>query len=390
MTFKQITSDAITSLEAKDLESVVELDAIDHPTSIFVGRGSLALLASRTRGTVLVVGSRGSLQRTGFHDFVQSQSNWHIFEGVVPNPTPEVIGTAAILAKEVAAETIVGIGGGSSLDAARCVALMHGDVTCVGGLRKALQNNSSYKRQRRLVQVPTTAGTGSEVTPFAAIWSEDGNKSSVEHQTAFADMALVDPQLSDSMGPRLTASVGLDAMAHAMEAIWGRYTDPVACRYAERALHLVNHHLLECLEAPSQVHRNGVSLAALLAGLALARSRSAIAHALSYGLTGHYGIEHGIAVGMLCRALLPFQMQDAPEQVERILGAFATTQYEPVVDFINQVLRAASLEPTLSSFGVPSDVLPQIAQQAICSNRLSNSLGCWNSQRLIEVLEALG
>jgi len=382
--------DEIISIQARDLDAVIPIEPPDHPTSIFVGRGALDGLSAQTVGTVVVIGSKGSVARSGLDGVVASQRNWHVFDAVCPNPTPNVINAAAAHAHEVGADTIVGVGGGSALDAARCVALMMGNATRIDELKGCSPTDDRFRRQCRLIQIPSTAGTGSEVTPFAAIWTTAGEKSSAEHETGFADVALVDPALTDSMPVRLTASVGMDAMAHGIEAIWGRYTDPLAQRYAERALELVHQHLIPAISTPSETNRNGISLAALLAGLALARSRSAIAHALSYGLTGRFGIEHGIAVGMLCRALLPSQWQDAPQEVGVILRAFNADSTDEVSDFIARTLQAGGIETTLSGAGVPRHALTQIAEQAIASNRLSNSAGTWDVPRLVCLLQSMG
>jgi len=380
-------TESFLSLDPDRLDAPVSWRHPEHPVELLVGRGAVFQLPDGvTQTPVLVVTSRNSVRRSGLEQVFAEQQDWHVFNEVSPNPGPGVIENAARMAKEVGAQTIVGLGGGSALDAARCVSLMVGNASTVQALQSHIREGRPLARTVGLIQVPTTAGTGSEVTPWASVWSEDGQKASVDHPAGFADLAYVDPRLTDTMPPKLTAAVGLDAMTHAMEAIWGRHSDAVSDALAGRALGLLRTHLLVAVSDPNPRARNAVSAGALLAGMALSRTRSAIAHALSYPLTGRYQVAHGLAVGLMAIGALRLSQEDAPAGRERVVRASGSSAASDLAEMLVAVFEGIGETPSLSGLGVPKDSAEELVTTAMNSNRLGNMPGIWNKDRLARLL----
>ena len=363
--------------------------AFRNPVEVRFGRGRVGDLRDLAKPPALVVTGASGAARTGLAALLGGAPGLGVFSGVEPNPGPATIDRGAQLAAENGATTIVGLGGGSAMDAAKCIAQVIGGGGTLSAYREQAARGAVPPRSVRLVQVPTTAGSGSEVTRWASVWDQEGNKSSVDEEAGFADVALVDPALTDSMPPRLTAATGLDALAHAMEAIWGIHHDPVSDLYATRALELIRGNLLAAIRAPDEVRRDAMALAALLGGLALSHTRSAAAHALSYCLTGRWGIAHGLAVGILCRALLPCNRRYAPDRVGLVLDALGAGSDDEAAAFIDDVFRAAGLEPTLTGLGMDRESLEQLVDVAGASERLANNPGPPDRGQLLEVLTTI-
>ncbi|MEE2750413.1 MAG: phosphonoacetaldehyde reductase [Myxococcota bacterium] len=384
------TAESFFSFDLESLNAPVSWHHPAHPVDLRVGRGAILQLPNRvTRLPALVVSTRNSVDRSGRRQAFSEGDGWHVFHEVAPNPGPEIIEKAARFGREREVQTIVGLGGGSALDAARCVSLMSGQFSTVDELQAHIQEGRPLERQVDLIQAPTTAGTGSEVTPWASVWDSQGQKSSVDHPAGFADRAFVDPSLSDSMPPRLTAAVGLDAMTHAMEALWGRHGDSVSDSLATSALELLYAHLPAAISAPTSRDRNAVSAGSLLAGMALSRTRSAIAHALSYPLTGRYQVEHGFAVGVMAIAVLKLPEIDAPAGRDAVVSACRGSTALDVAETLRDIFKSIGVTPTLSSLGLPVSMVDELIETASASNRLGNMPGVWDESRLARLLSGI-
>ncbi|MBL8328793.1 MAG: iron-containing alcohol dehydrogenase [Rubrivivax sp.] len=226
---------------------------------------------------------------------------------------------------------LVGLGGGSVLDLAKLLRSRpaDGDFEAVAA---ALRGTAAWPALRHspLWLVPTTAGTGSEVTRWATIWDTDGRmalKRSFDEAWGFADRAFVDPALTLSAPAALTRDTALDSIAHALEAIWNRHANPISDALAVQAARRVRQHLARVLAEPSDLAgREQLSLAALEAGLAFAQTRTALAHALSYALTLEQGVPHGLAVASwlptACR-LAVGRLSSADTALEAVFGVAA-------------------------------------------------------------------
>ena len=219
---------------------------------------------------------------------------------------------------------LIGLGGGTTLDLAKVVRCRAQDGR-PSHLTAALRDAASWPplALAPLWLVPTTAGTGSEVTRWATVWDTTGphaEKRSFDEPFGYADRAFVDPTLTPSCPPSVTRDCGLDAFAHALEAIWNRHANPVSDALALAAAERILHSLPALLKRPSDLSlRTEMSLAALQAGMAFSQTRTALAHALSYAVTLEQGIPHGHA----CALWLPTVWELAVgrnRRVDELLG----------------------------------------------------------------------
>ena len=380
--------DGLVNLSVEALQLAQPWSCPEHPVKLWIGHGSLQKLLDEPDLPVLVISTEHAVDRSGLSDTINRHPDWHVFNGIRPNPGPDLIEQAARRAHQLHAKTIVGLGGGSALDAARCVSLMLGHTDRVSELQSRIKAKASLSREVALVQVPTTSGTGSEVTPWASVWAPDGTKSSVDHPAGFADRAYIDPLLTASMPTRLTAAVGLDALTHAMESLWGRHATPTSSKFATRAIELIHPNLEAVVRSPDQQGRDALTLGSVLAGMALSQTRSAIAHALSYQLTGEYGLEHGLAVGLIALAVLRLDQADAPGERAKVIEA-GGGGVDTLPRAIEQIFLAIDHRPNLGSFGVPRSGIEAIIETALSSNRLTNMSGTWHAAELGALLKTI-
>ncbi|WP_329201411.1 iron-containing alcohol dehydrogenase [Streptomyces sp. NBC_01435] len=227
------------------------------------------------------------------------------YSGVHPNPALTQVDEAIALAREYAPDAVLGVGGGSVMDVAKCVAVLAGRT---GDLKAYLAEPAALpdRRSTVLIQVPTVSGSGSELTSFATVY--DGHrKLSLDHPSARADHVLIDPDLAATVPARTAAASALDALAQAVESAWAVSATPRSRGLAVRAVET----LTPVLDAATSEGaftgpglRSELARGAALAGEAIDTSRTTAAHALSYALTARHGIAHGAAVGLHLRWLI--------------------------------------------------------------------------------------
>jgi len=230
-----------------------------------------------------------------------------VYDRVTPNPSLDDLDDAAMGLRALAARAIVAVGGGSTLDTAKVLG-----VTMSSAMERPLaqifrmNGVPDWTSTVPVVAVPTTSGTGAEVTPFATVWDTVSHrKHSVAGALVYPAHAVLDPELTISLPRDETLFSGLDTVSHALESLWNGNRTCVTAAYARHALTLAGRALPAALDDPTDVQeRANMQNAALLAGLAISQSRTAIAHAISYPLTAWFGVPHGLACSFTLVELL--------------------------------------------------------------------------------------
>ncbi|WP_051819676.1 phosphonoacetaldehyde reductase [Streptomyces sp. NRRL S-920] len=269
-------------------------------TSVTAYRGAAAGLPALCAGhRPLVVASDGALRRADVHAWLPAEAE--VFTEFHPNPTVEQALEAARLRHAWGADLVVGIGGGSALDVAKAACLLPRDADAAG---RVVAGTLEPAERVTLLLVPTTAGTGSEVTQFATLYQE-GRKVSLDTPHARADLAVVDPALTDSCPAELTWSCAFDTLAHAVESLWSIRSTRRSREHAVAALERLVPVLSQAGAAPDPAERDALSRAATDAGRAIDITRTTAAHALSYPLTSRLGVPHGLACALNLTWLAP-------------------------------------------------------------------------------------
>ena len=273
-------------------------------------------------------------------------------------------------------EAVVGIGGGSVLDVAKLVAAMldgRDSVKDVMGIGK-LRGRSCY-----LACIPTTSGTGSEVSPNAILLDETDNlKKGVVSPWLVPDAAYVDPLLTMTVPPDVTAATGMDALCHCIEAFANRFAHPMIDLYALKGIELIG----QCLEDAYQDGKNlearsALSLGSLYGGMCLGPVNTGAVHALAYPLGGEFHMAHGVSNAMLLPDVLAFNMEAAPQRYARIALALGcrpgNTDRDTAsqgIDRIKQMNHDCRIPASLSEFGVTRDAVERMARSALTVTRL--------------------
>lgn len=273
-------------------------------THIEFGAGAAANLAAhvRERGarTLLLVCGDATFHTAGVREVVASLPRFHRFGGFRPNARIEDVerGVAAIRALQP--ELVVAIGGGTAIDLAKAMRALAPLSRPARMIIEGREPLDPAPRRPPLIALPTTAGTGAEVTPFSAVYI-DGVKHSLDHPLVAPDEAIVDPDLSASMPRMLAASAGADAICQSIESYWSIRSTSASRALAREALQLALAHLEPAVLDRVAASRAAMSRAALLSGRAIAITRTTAPHAVSYALAAHTGLPHGNA----CSITLP-------------------------------------------------------------------------------------
>ncbi len=298
-----------------------------------------------------------------------------VYTDVLGDPPESCVRDAVQLARDVGINGVIGFGGGSSLDVAKLVALL---------ARSYVALESTYGIEKAtgvrwpLVQVPTTAGTGSEVTPIAIVTTHAGVKQGIVSRLLYADLAILDASLTLGLPTRVTAMTGIDAMVHAIEAYTSRHKkNAMSDALAIRALQLLSANLQDVVTDGRNLNaRRAMLTGAMLAGMAFANAPVAAVHALAYPLGGRFHVPHGLSNALVLLPVLEFNLPVAETLYAELASAIgvqgtsgrATGRH--FVDAIATILADIGLERRLRDVGVQESDLALLASDAMDVQRL--------------------
>jgi alcohol dehydrogenase len=328
----------------------------------------------------LLVTDAGFL-RTGLadlpkHDLEQRGIAVHVFSGVIADPPEAVVNTAVELARQNDIDLVIGLGGGSSMDVAKLVAILaHSsqqlpDIYGIGKVTGA---------RLPLVQVPTTAGTGSEVTNIAIVTTGHTTKMGVVAPQLYADLAVLDARLTLGLPPVVTAATGIDAMVHAIEAYTSRHKkNPVSDMLARQALNLLSRNLVAACENGANLEaRQAMLLGACLAGQAFSNAPVAAVHALAYPIGGIFHVAHGLSNSLVLPHVLRFNLPHASSHYAELASVVVPdasgseeARAQALIVAMHQIATVTGIETTLQQVGITGADLDRLADDAMLQTRL--------------------
>lgn len=357
--------------------------------TLHMGRGSLSRLPfvlDQLRARKLFIISDTALKKAGLVDHVVEslpKIEFEIFDAITPEPPEETICKAIDAAKRYEPTTILGLGGGSNMDAAKLVAM----CLAHGGKPSDFTGDCRVPGPvAPLICIPTTAGTGSEVSA-AAVFTDAVNKIKVSCLSPFLRpaAAIVDASLTDGCPRQVTADSGIDAITHAIEALLAvahetfvnrppggetvyQGKNPLADLMARQCISLAHAHLIKAVNHP-QVHeaRDGMALAATLGGLAFSNAGVALVHAMEYPVGGAVHITHGAGNGLLLPHVMQFNAKVRPQEMLQIAVAFNGSD---AIDEIRAIQESIGIPRRLRDIGVKEHQLEGFADKAYAIKRL--------------------
>jgi phosphonate metabolism-associated iron-containing alcohol dehydrogenase len=355
------------------------------PSTIQYGAGALDRLGATAQEIgirhALLVTDKGMVQ-LGIADQARERleaagARVTLFDGVEPDPTLRNVADGLALLKlpggSAPCDGLVAVGGGSSIDCAKAIAVQAAN-------REPLPEFMGVEKIPRaglpVIAVPTTAGTGSEVTPWATVWDRAaGRKHSLHLPQTWPEAAVVDPDLTTSLPAGPTLAAGLDALSHALEAIWNVNSNPVSDTHAVAAARTVLATLPELMhDLDNRELRTRMSQAALQAGLAFSNTKTALAHSISYEMTLRHGLPHGIA----CSFTLPMVLARASgidHGRDAVLARIFGEDLGAAPARLTRFLEELGVSTRFSAYGVSTDDEARIVTAALDGVRGKNFIG---------------
>jgi alcohol dehydrogenase class IV len=357
-------------------------------------------VAALNAGRVLLVCDPG-IVRLGITDRVRNRLTGAglmvtVYDGVIPEPLDTNVTEGLALFNDNHCNAVVAVGGGSSIDVAKAVAIMSRNP---GQISKYAVGGEPFSRPKApVVAIPTTAGTGSEVTRSTIITdTARGVKMLINHPYITPDVALVDPSLTATMSPALTMATGIDALVHAMEAYLSVKASPISDLLALRAISLIGANLRPAWSnGGNATAREAMMLGAMMAGLAFSNSSVALVHGMARPIGAHFHVPHGLSNAVLLSECMSFTMLGAPARMAEIAGALG----EAVEDL--SVMEAAhagvvaiaelcaDLEvPRLCGLGITAEALeeraPRMAAEALASGSPGNNPRLASAEQIVDL-----
>jgi len=345
------------------------------PTKIVYGIDKLNDIDTYiNRRKTLLITSEGFVKR-GLVDRIKSLTN-HI-SGVITevksHPEFKDLEITYNKIKEIDFELILAIGGGSVLDAAKFFSVQNEnkEYAFVEDIIKGKLPKEGYTLIP-MISVATTAGTGSEITPWATIWDMDEKKKySLHLPDLFAEVSLYDPSMTQSVPKDITVQTGLDTLSHALESIWNKNANPITITYAIKAAKLIMENLVPLSNDLENIeYRDKIMKACMYAGLAFSNTQTAIAHGMSYYITAHKGVDHGIACSFTLPMLIDNVIGTHDFIDEALLEIYGTLSSEP----LRKVLKSLEVSTEFKDYGMSEEELQALSASLQNNQRAGNSL----------------
>ena len=355
------------------------------PTKITVGLNAASQVAQEVKqfggSRVLIVTDPGVVAAELIAPIESSLTSgaidYVVYDGVEPEPPSRVIDRGAEIMEAEGCDLVLGVGGGSSLDVAKGISILatnKGKILDYCGIDQVPQNGAP------MILMPTTAGTGSEVTRVLVLTDEEQNSKNVVFTPyALANAAIVDPLLSLSMPPTVTADTGMDAMVHAIETYVSMNATVFSDIFAESAIQLIADYLPAAWAKGSNTEaRYNMSLAATLAGLAFGSGGLGAVHALAYPLGTEYHMTHGRTNAIMLPHIMQYNIPGSPERYARIAelmgkdveGYGLLEAADLAVESIRELLDTINVSCQIKDYGIPEADLPKLADGAMKQARL--------------------
>lgn len=332
---------------------------------------------------VLIITDKGIVKAgllEGIVESIQQQGiSYRIFDEVPPNPPREIVNKGIDVFKSENCDSLVAVGGGSSIDAAKAIGIMiHNDGDIIEYDNSELGGKEFKNPGAPVITIPTTSGTGSEVTQWSVITDEKRNwKSSIGSPLMGAKVALVDPALTLNLPPAITAATGVDALTHAVEAYTSKAAvagfSPITDALAFNAIQLIAKNLRQAyVQGHNYEAREKMMIGSTMAGMAFPQIGLGTCHGMAHPLGGHYDVPHGEANAILLPHIMEFNLMCCPDRFADIAVAFGEDieglspmeAAEKAVSAVKRLVKDLEI-PSLNSYDIDPESFPRLAEDAV-------------------------
>jgi alcohol dehydrogenase class IV len=356
------------------------------PVSILIGEETLKEVTQQIHslgGSKVMIYADPGIVKAGLLKQVEellskSHIPYVIFSDFVPEPPLDVANRAVDALKESGADLVIGMGGGSSLDIAKMAAVLRNHTGTVEDYLNLTGTKKITKKGLPKILIPTTSGTGSEVTDIA-VFSLKSTKDVITHPYLLADVAIVDPELTYTLPPRITAATGVDALTHAVEAYISVNASPLTDTLALDAVKRISENLRTAVwHGSNKVARKELSLGSTIAGLSFYNAGVSGVHALAYPLGGLFHIPHGESNAVLLPYVFNYIWPSCMEKMARLASILGVkteglSHREAAIEGVralSHIVKDVGIPNSIKDFGIKEEDIERLAQEAIKQKRL--------------------
>lgn len=374
------------------------------PTQIVFGVGAalkVGTFCKKLNGTKAFVTSGQTVSKTEnfaglVSDLEQSGISCTVYTHIPPEPTVEEVDRISKLLEESGCDILIAVGGGSTIDTSKALAMLKRNG---GSVRDYLFGGSKTigKPSLPLIAVPTTAGSGSEVTAASVISDPQQNtKLSVTHEYLIPKVAVIDPILHKDMPPFITATTGMDALTHAIEAYVSRHANPVSDAYAAEAIRLISCNLREAARNPDNIEaRSQMAIASVLAGLAFTNGGLGAVHGISQSMGGVAHVAHGLGNAVLLPYVMEHNLVGRPERFAEIAHMFGEkVDHLSIQDASLQAVKAVrrlcvdlQIPLKIREVGISQEMFPTIVEETMKYRLLPQNPVALKTQDVYSILQ---
>ena len=352
----------------------------ENPVKVHFGNGTFNDLPQilknfNPKTILLVLGEKSFRQSIHFQKLGGMLEKYKVVESIaVPqNPRQEFIEAEINRLKEISFDLVVAIGGGSVIDVSKILACVPRQLET----KLDFYFDSGFPLTAApapVIAVPTTSGTGSEVTPYSSIETREFKKVSLGGPHFYPAVALVDPELTYTMPEYVTACTGFDALSQAIESFWAVAATPSSRIHALRGLEMILSGLEKaCAEPGNKDARYAMAIGSNEAGLAIAQTKTTAVHSVSYPITALFGVAHGHACALTLAPFMRFNAEVLKEKGAPMLKIFKADSYEAAAKKIETLMREVKLENSLSKLGITEKGMASIVRDGFRPDRVLNN-----------------
>lgn len=371
------------------------MSATTNPTNRIFGNGTFEelgpMLGSFNPSHILLVLGEKSFRNSSYYPVLQQMLGAYKVTEAFPvsqNPHQEFIEQQLAQLKNISFDLVVAVGGGSVLDTAKLYAVLSRPGN--PDLAAAAAGATLQVAGCPLIAIPTTSGTGSEVTPYASLETKEKKKITIGHPFLFPSVALVDPELTYSMPAYVTACTGFDALSQAIESFWAVSATPLSQSHALRSLEMIVPYLKTAVESPLNAKaREAMAMGSCEAGLAIAHTKTTAVHSVSYPMTAHFNVAHGHACALTLAEFVRFNEPVIKEKGRPMLRAFQVSDYESMAAEIEKLMQQVKLERSLAKLGIDEGGRKIILRDGFRQDRILNNPRPVTAEELEKILQAI-
>jgi len=353
--------------------------SLRYPSHVIFGRGALNKVgeeASFFGKKALLVTGRTAMRKAGVLDRICEQL-WskdvsvELFDRVEHDPSLDTVNEGIETARREGVSVIIGLGGGSAIDAAKAIAII---VPEEGGVEEYYYGRPIQSPGLPFVAIPTTAGTGAEITNNAVLTDPKKKiKKSLRSPFMVAKVAIVDPELTLFCSPSLTAQAGMDALTQAVECFISKASNPITDTLALKAIELLYANLPLAVKKGDDINvREKVALGSLLQAMAFSNAGLGAVHGLSHPLGAHYNIPHGLGCAVLLPHVLEFNMDVRKERMDIIAKKIGLEKGKDVPEAFRKLLKTLNLPSDFKEWRIKKEDIPELVKKSRSSSMSKN------------------